>query len=557
MMEARSRSDVLDTPTGSDRHRPSEYTPPARDAKGRLLLPLIVIAALAVLTFLLRAYELNRSFDIFIDEITYLRISQNIERHMQVTIYGTPFFLHPPAFLFIQAGYLKLLQPGDGLIHKIYTVRYLNLAFASISAGALFIIVRRVSGWGAGLVTGSIFALDPFIITMNSQDLLDTSGVCWILVGYVCLLTGPRRGENVLNVSPLRAVAAGLAFGLAFLTKDMTAFLSLLPLFGCWALGWSIRRRVTLLVGGVTVLVYLPYPIISAAVGQWHAFVAAKTQGLARLAGMLQMTGFNRSGGPSLLHSIVARLTTYGTTYALIALGVPGAYVLLRRARPADRLVVVWTGSAYALLTYCVFIGTLEEQFFYLLVVPALVATVSGGAVFFGPGRRWTRRRGMGVTICAALLIVFAGWSGVRWLVMHTRPNDGYAALSAFIKYHIPSQGRHIAALDQTGQFILAHHASGPFGSWDTVSAMRRYAPDYVLITPHEMQWDYGARAVPLQHWVLKHGKLVFAFYGQSNNRLLLYRLPWSPPSHAPVPSVHALTGSKAELGRDQRAVTQ
>jgi hypothetical protein len=137
--------------------------------------------------------------------------------------------------------------------------------------------------------------------------------------------------------------------------------------------------------------------------------------------------------------------------------------------------------------------------------------------------------------MCCVLVVMFAGWSGTRWVVMHSTPNDGYTRLISYMHHHIPYQGRHIASLDQTGQFLMAGHASGPFGSWYTLAAMRRYAPDYVIITPHEIQWDYGAKALPLERWVMTHGRRVFAFYGQESNDIFLYRLPWSPAPHAPV----------------------
>ena len=273
----------------------------------RVWLPALLVG---VVTFGLRALNLDRSYDIFIDEVTYLRIGQGLAANGQVMLYGKTFHLHPPAFFFIEAAYLRMLPPAGTVIDLIYRVRYLNVIFAGLSGIMLFLIGRRIGGWSAGLGAATFFALDGFIIKMNSYILLDTSALFWILTGYWLLLGAvdderrvrPLRqllagcwllaalhtrrvmrlawhslalvgtfGARLLTLDWLslaelqrgqslhwwRSIAIGVVFGLALLTKDMTAFLSLLPLGVCFVLNRLLARRTAFVIGSTTLLTYL------------------------------------------------------------------------------------------------------------------------------------------------------------------------------------------------------------------------------------------------------------------------------------------------------------
>jgi hypothetical protein len=89
---------------------------PRNKASSRFWIAVILVGAI---TFILRAVNLGRSFEVFIDEFTYLVISQSVVRNLQVVLYGHPFYLHPPAYFFIEAAFLKVFQPGGDTIHTI------------------------------------------------------------------------------------------------------------------------------------------------------------------------------------------------------------------------------------------------------------------------------------------------------------------------------------------------------------------------------------------------------------------------------------------------------
>lgn len=545
----------------------------------RVLLPLLALLV-GIVSFSLRAINLDRSYDIFIDEITYLRIAQGVAETGQVKLYGKTFYLHPPAFFFIEAAYLRLLDLSDAMIQQVYAVRYLNAGFAALSAIALFLIGRRVAGYGAGLVAATLFALDSFIIKMNSFNLLDTSAMFWVLAGYWIIVPAlddtrvPRPLWHLLAASQLlgllgrsriarlfwrsvalagtatavllvrhgrgsdlvepqagqalpwwRIVAAGVAFGLALLTKDMTAFLTILPLIGCFLFKWLLARRTAVLIGVTICLTYAAYPLTVALVGDWQNFADQKLRGLQRLSGAVKITGLNRHGGPTLLETLIARLDQFGTTYALIGVGVIAMLILLLYGSAAGRLLGLWTASAYALLAYCILFGTLEEQFFYFLVLPSLLATACAGAMLLRHGLVGGRARSVLLRTTTTLVLLFVGWSSYHWYTSHTTVDNGYEQVLSFLQEQVPADSR-VAATSETAQFLLEDYKSAPFGSWHTLEELQSGAPDYLLVTPHTLAWNHGDAATPLLSWINRHGQPVFTFRGKGDSLLVLYRLP-------------------------------
>jgi hypothetical protein len=375
----------------------------------------------------LRAIYLARSFDIFYDELIYLRISETVAQGLGVKYYTSPFYLHPPLFFLIEGAYLRLSAPLGTVIEHVYATRYLNSIFAGLSAVLLFLIGRRVAGKWAGLVTAGVFALDPFMIRINSRNLRETVAMFWVLVGYYlmagALNTRPEyevTGLDVIHTWATRAKATvrkprhaatdgkrpaadspyatqqldtraaltaapgaritqalgwrladlcapaatpggwprilgiGGAFGLALLTKEPTALLTLLPLAICFVLGWAVTRRTSALIGITTLLIYAIYPIYVFAFGDVNQFLLQKFSGLSRFTDAVQESGFNQHGGPSFAEAIVRNLNQFATTYFLLASGIVAIGVLLLLAGSLSRLVAIWANSADVLKAFLI-----------------------------------------------------------------------------------------------------------------------------------------------------------------------------------------------------------
>jgi len=440
-----------------------------------------------------------------------------------VELYGKPFFLHPPIFFFLEAIYARFFLSTGDVIDQVQSVRHVNVLLAGVSAGLLYLIGRSVAGTLAGTVAAALFAVDPFVIRLNSRNYLETCSITWILAGYALLFTGIGPGRERVRLSRRRAVAVGVAFGLGLLTKDMTAFLTLVPMLICFVLSWCIYRRNSLLIIATTVLTYAVYPLTVIFTGHWSEFEQQKIRGLSRFSGSVQETGFNQVGGPSFAEAIIGNLLLYGTTYLLFGVGLIAVVYLLFLRRSNARLLATWCGSTYILLAYSITSGTLEEQFFYFLVVPAIAASAAGSLILHQNGRRLEGLRRSQGLVAGLCLTFFVFWSLFIWVRVHFTPDNGYEVVRDYLEQHVPA-GSVIAATTETGHFVLEGYASGP---WIAVDQLRDNDVEYVIMSTKQIEEPHSV-FVPDQSyfdWVDAHGVRVMEFEGPSNGLLVVYRL--------------------------------
>jgi len=533
----------------------------------RIVVLLVLLSA--VLTFALRAVHLDHSYNVFLDEMFYLAVSENVANHHQLAIDGVTIYLHPPAYFFVEAGFLKLFRPTGDIVHRVYAVRYLNVVFASISASALFLLARRAAGMLAGIIAALLFALDPFVNRWNSQAMLETSAVCWVVLGFAIII--PAATASRRRMTLWRAIAGGSAFGLALLTKEMTFFLTVAPLAALYILRWSFARRDIEWIGAVAAAWYAAYMLVVVAVGDWVHFADQKLSGVERFLGILKPTGFQRGGGsflrsflgnlpfighhsgaatdkPSLVHAITSNLSQLGTTYALLVLGFVAMCALFFLGGAARRAIAVWVASAYAMIAYSIVIGTLEDQFFYFIVVPAILSTASVAAIIVRRARagapliaiasptdriaiavaRTLRRHdtlragapARGALIAAGLL--FLVWSGAIWGQIHFTPDNGYEHVLAYFTANVPLD-RQVAATTETSQFMLRPYVAG---NWGTVPELRGHAVEYVVISKREVEGGYGTARQDFYTWLQQHGDVVYEFAGRRDELLIVYHLP-------------------------------
>lgn len=505
----------------------------------------VVLAVL--IAFGLRAFRVGTSWDLGEDELDYLQMSQGVLRVLwPVGWDGGPFYLHPPLFFFMEAAHMKLFGiTGDlDLIQQIYRVRYLNAICGGISAGALLWLGRRLAGWPAGIASAAIFALDPFSVKMNSRNFLEPSAIMWTLLGYCVLVSALDRGSSRL-VFWTRTVLAGVLFGLALLTKEKTVFVTLLPLGACFVLGWVLPRLRSALIGLVALVVYASYPLAVYARGDWATFADQKAAGALRLAGILQVTGFNQQGGPSFLNAVIHRLDEFATTYVFLATGVVAVCVLfltdLGNKVPARRLLIAWTTSAYAFLGYSMTLGTLEEHFFYYLVVPSILATAAATTValrkvretdfgkyppggVWGDRARWRARRALEVGT-AVSVAVLALWSAYVWATIHTVPDNGYERVAYYLE-ELPA-GSRVAVTSGVAEIIIEGYAGD--GALMSVKAMRDEDIDYVIMSSYLSNNGWGQPPPEVYRWVKDHGQLAFGFEGSTHGLMGVWLLDSSP----------------------------
>lgn len=472
-----------------------------------------------IVTLAIRLPGLDDGYDVLTDEITYVRLSQTFINEFALELYGEPFYLHPPAFFVLGGLDLRLAAASGELYDQVLALRWLNACLAALSAALLstatFIATRsRLAALGAA----TLFALDAFVVRMNSRVLLETLAITAVLAGYAVLLLVQRRHLGVAW-----AIGAGMLFGLALLTKEMTAALTVAPMMIVFIIGSPLPRRVAGTVLGASVITYTTYPVAVFIGGDLDGYVSHKLRGVARFVGLVQETGFNQPGGPSFVDAVIANLGTFGTTYALLAGGVVAVGVALTWGGARLRLVGIFGACSYLLILYSVTLGTLEEQFFYFVVVPAMFAIACAA-----PTAMSARPRVRPALLLVAVVVagLFVGWSSRAWYVVQTAPDDGYRRLIAFVEEQV-DRGAQIAVPSGPARFILRGYRLSPSAD---VTLLQRGAVDYVIVSTKLAQEGYAPSDAQALAYLDQNATEIFEFRGRTYGDLRLYQLQ-QPPS--------------------------
>jgi hypothetical protein len=492
---------------------------------------LAVASFVGLLVVWMRAFRVGPTFDLFYDEILYEQIGHSVDNGGFPRADGHLFFLHPPAFFYLEAAWQRLLGTPSDLVAAVYQIRVLNSLLAGVSAFLLVLLVPRVGSALAGKrirselparvslglsggLAGVLFALDPYTSRINGKVLLETSAMMWVLLGYLVLMPlivgQSRRPEH-------RAAVAGTAFGLAILTKDLTLLVTVFPL---WMAGWQLglTRRLSGIVSAGAVAPYTLYVILVALSGDLGDFWDQKSSGVRRLLGFVQISGFHEKGAPSLVSQLLRQLSDYGTTYALLLAGLLAALMVWHRgSRPARYLAVFYFMGGIT-LAYATLRGALEEQFLYLLITPAIIMVALVASMLRG------RRLRVGFTV---FLIVLLGANVVTYVRWHDTRDDGFAQVRAYMLAHLSRQTP-VIVVDETGRYALQDDFR--VGTWTTDAQRSRVGVRYIVVPWREVEQGYtyldtGIDARTVQTLLTGATRLV-SVHGRSYGDVALYRLP-------------------------------
>jgi 4-amino-4-deoxy-L-arabinose transferase-like glycosyltransferase len=411
------------------------------------------------------------------------------------------------------------------VVGGVYDGRALNAMLAAGTAVLLVVLVSRLASRRAGLVAGLVFAFDPYCLRHNNRAQLETETMLWVVAGYVLLLALAR--DPLPRRAALRAAGAGLCFGLAILTKEHSTLITVLPMLLALALNWGPPRRLVALTTGVAMACYGVYVSVVAAAGHLPLFWDVKTYGIRRLLGLVQETGFNAPRGNSLSERLYEELPTFWPTYLLLALGPVAFFLLLRHRDRAHRLLVLFHLSAGLTLGYALALGTLEEQFLYLLVVPNLAAVTVAFSEVVSERPAHGRRHDVLRAAAAVLVVAVVTASGVSYARSRTQTEDGYAQMRSYMTAHVPRGSTVISADGVTTRGITG---------WvlRDVYEVKRLGPHPTefryLVVPWKLIEDGYGRFTPeqLQH-IVHDATLLHSTRSDMYGTVALYLLP---PQH-------------------------
>lgn len=308
------------------------------------------------------------------------------------------------------------------------------------SVALLYGAVRRVSGYGAGLLAGTVLALTPVAALMFRFNNPDALLVLLLVVAGYCVI-------RALDGAPTRWIAlAGVAVGFAFLTKLLQALLvtPALALVVLVAVPGSVWQRLRhLLVGLVAMVVSAGWfvALVSLWPSESRPYIGGSTDnsllqlalgynGLGRVfGGDGNPTGGMRPGsaaapGPAGGSSMfggstgITRLFDHsmGTEIswllpaALIALG--AGLWFTRRTPRTDRTraaLLLWGGWLVVTALVFSFMKGIMHPYYTIALAPAIAAVVAMGTRELWRGRQFTPAR----VILAIMLAVTGVWSFV------------------------------------------------------------------------------------------------------------------------------------------------
>jgi hypothetical protein len=527
---------------------------------GLLLVSLLVFS----LAFGAVAYRHNEAPDIFTDEIIYTRLGiRTGGEGALVWDSGETFGVHPPLYFLIEGGYfllsggsyMNLYAAGD-VFQAVYHARLLNAFFAGLTAAALFLLGWGLDGPYLGLSLALLFLLDPFAIRINRRAMLETLAGLLSLVGMGVFLNHARHPERAKSRQRVSVIGAGLLLGASTLTKELTVInLAAILVFGAWEYLhglWSNSRagqmrasfRLPLQSLGVVViavLTYSLYPIWMALVGSWGAYMQEKLLGLQRLLGLVQLTGWNRpeiSG----LNLLLQRLGDYGSTYLILALGGLALLALMitdHRER-SGRFLISWGAVLYPAFAFIALFGAANDQFFYYLLIPAMILVAK--ALWRVPGvlRRVmdslpinlgaVGERIIELALTASILAFMSlilAFNLYQWVDKFALGLDnGYFQLKQFVEVQVSPD----EPLNATGDPVKFHYffPNRPITVAGDPQEARQASVHYFALAPKDIELGYGRATPRLAQWMQSQGRQLFSAQGSSYGALYLYRVDYS-----------------------------
>lgn len=563
--------------------------------KDRRYVQVFLSLAIFLSAYAITSFRIDHAPDIFTDEIIYSRVGIRVAGEgALVWDSGEPFLVHPPLY-FLAAGLFEVLSgkadqalysPGD-IFSAVFHFRLMNNFFGAMTCVVLFWFGKRLQGNTLGFLAVGMFLLDPFALRINRRAMLETLAML-LSLSALFIFWNSIRQKYTLKSSvpiPIETILAGLLFGAALLTKELT-FIFLLPLvifstleviillqqaklakYEMYSVVSTSNKLISILwlpiqvfiVLAITVLSYSMYLIWIMATGNVSVYMDEKLLGIKRLLGLVQITGWNRPG-ISLFDILGDRLIHYSTSYLILALGGVALISLLvwGQKQVAGRYLIALGIVLYPFFSFIALFGSGNDQFFYFLLAPAIL--ILGYAIVFLSytyipqririiGDRSSIRTA--AVIITGILMLFISLNIIFWINNYGRGNDnGYTQFSEYIKANLPKSIPINASGDPIKfRYFLPGH---PIIAAPTPEEAVLQGVHYFALAPKDVLMRYGRIQPELADWIVTQGTLLFTTSGNSYGDIYLYRVDYiTQAEQASISgSNHQLQGSQFQSAK-------
>ena len=517
-------------------------------------------AVVAVLAFFTR---LTQSPDYTLDEVLYVLAGQNVANHGSVSWDGSPILVHPPLFFSVVGGWLALTgHANSDPVPALMAARGVSACFDVVLVVLVGLAARAwlgPAGARRGLATSVAMLLaltNPFLLRFGRAVLIEpmvvTLAVATLLVAWQ--LRNARTARYV--------VVVGVLVGLTLLTKAPSVFLLTGP-----ALAELLRRDVRRALRHVAAVaagafVWLAFPLWAALNGRWGQFSAQQGNSIERLVGLLQVTGFNRTG-VSPASAFTTTLGQYAPGYfvfglALVALLLHGVgWLTAGRRLGAGAAFTAGSGiCAFAFLGYSVVFGQANEQL-SVYVVPSSALLVASLVTAPAVHRRIPRALVARAAVTLGTVGVLAGFASAGTSVWTVR-DSATRSVAAFVTEELPRCAGVNATGDDIRWFsVLRENPVTIYGDGPSALAAGVHV---FLLSPKDATFRYGVMTPEFGDWIVANGTEVFSEESHTYGRISVYvvgQLPVAdddPGCAFPIPA--ASTSASAPLFAGLTAAT-
>lgn len=487
-------------------------------------------------------YNLFGAPDVLVDEAAYTWMAKQVALHGQLSLGNQPMFIHPPMMWLVEGawlwitGYASAPEPS-----AIYAARLLSASVGALAVLLIAAMAYRLAETAAPrqrrVVTGAVTllaALDPVLVRYDRQDVIEPFALFMgMLVLHAAWSLRMRGTFAYVSV-------VGLLGGLTLLTNEIAVFLVIIPVI--YAVLERDRQLIRQALGafGISLLIALTAFLWAIELHLAGNFLWVQTNGLQRLIGLIQNTGFNMPG-VSLVGSLEESLKQYSSSYILLATGfLAFVWCYTRKNSRNAKFVAAWLTSSYALAAYIAAIGTLNVNFFCYPLPGCIV-----GTVFFADAvvTRWINRRARrqaanpgdrGRDLARARrLPVIAGaivssglvtLSAYSWVVNYSRPGDGVAQADRFIAAKLPACAMVNASGDpQKYSYLLGGRDFTAFSVGPNALANGIH---YFLLAPTDAIEHSTDMSPQLEHWIEENGHQLAVFPSATYRTVQLWYVP-------------------------------
>lgn len=475
----------------------------------------VIAAVIVVLTVLLRFLAIHM-YDIHLDELIYADYARTLASG-HLPLYYYTFFVHPPGYYIGLSIWRSIFWHGQDIFAQLTILRSFNIVLSGFTVLFIILLTKLVTKkTNLAIIAGVLFALDPLTIRHNTRGLMETLTMLPVLGGFWLLfrnINDPKSGRKSWLLT-------GLLFGLAIATKDpATIFLFI-------AFVIMIIRKVSPDVKALRYIIptaLLPYTIWICVVtlsGNLGMFISEKTVGVRRFFGLVQVTGYNSSYGPSKSDTLLNTFPHYASSYIVMGLGILGALLLLTSK---DKNLRRWGCVAIAsmvVIGYLFFGGTFEEQFLYYLLIPSFI-TISVAAVElqkFIPNMYHYFFSIVGKLVVAMLLL----FSAVTYVMNMSSPDNGWQKTVEWVDANVPPNST-ICVFAQ-GEYLLKG-SNFNVCSWHSLSEINTRHVQYIIDPEKLTEANYTPLSTKDIADIKPESKVVFDYTSRDSGQFLIFKI--------------------------------